>query len=314
MKIRIGYLGMPHTLLENIHTMTLKKYKELEKNSHKELDKIIETNLNTLDKVIDYNYQNKISFYRMTHNLFPLQSIKNIDYNYLKHKDKCSLLGEKTKKYNMRIDAHPDHFLVLNTLKNDVLETSIKMIENHKTIFNMLGINGKIILHIGSKDPTKEEAIKRFEKIFLNLDKKLQDIILLENDDRIYTVTDTLNLCEELKIPMVLDYHHFKCNHEKNEKITDLLPRIIKTWENTNLNPKMHFSSPKNNKEKRTHNFYIDYYQFIKFLDLLKNLNINQDIDIMLEAKGKDEALFKLLRQLKFYKKYKIKKNEIIIN
>ena len=76
----------------------------------------------------------------------------------------------------------------------------------------------------------------------------------------------------------------------------------------------MHFSSPKNNKEKKTHNFYIDYTSFIKFLDLLKNLNLNTNIDIMLESKGKDESLFKLLRQLKFYKKYKIKKNEIIIN
>ena len=117
MEIRIGYLGMPHTLLESIHTMTLKKYKELNKKAHIELDKIIETNLDTLNKVINYNYQNNISFYRMTHNLFPLQSIKNIDYDYSKHKDKCFKLGEKIKKYNMRIDSHPDHFLVLNSLK-----------------------------------------------------------------------------------------------------------------------------------------------------------------------------------------------------
>ena len=36
-------------------------------------------------------------------------------------------------------------------------------------------------------------------------------------------------------------------------------------------------------------------------LELLKSLNLNTKIDIMLESKGKDESLFKLLRQLKFY-------------
>lgn len=312
MKIRIGYLGMPHTLLENIHTMTYQKYKKLNNLGTLELDKIISTNLETLNKVIDYNYQNNIFFYRMTHNLFPLHSIKNIDYDYLKHKAKCLKIGEKIKQYNMRIDAHPDHFLILSTTKQEVLENSIRIIENHKTLFDMLNINAKIILHIGSREITKEDAIKRFENNFLKLDKELQNIILLENDDRIYTVTETLELCERLNIPMVLDYHHFKCNHLKNEKIDKLLPRIIKTWQDTNLPPKMHFSSPKNLKEKRTHNFYIDYNSFIKFVDLIKNLNIN--IDIMLESKGKDEALFKLLRQLKYYKKFKMKKNEIIIN
>lgn len=313
MKIRIGYLGMPLTLNESIHTMTLKRYKELDSNSHKELDNIIKTNLDIFNKIINYNYQNNIYFYRMTHNLFPLQSIKNIDYDYTKHKNKCLKIGKKIKKYNMRIDSHPDHFLVLNSLKNDVLETSIKMIENHKLIFDMLGIEGKIILHIGSKEPSKEEAINRFIKNFNNLDKNLQKIILLENDDRIYTATDTLNLCKKLNIPMVLDYHHFNCNHKKTEKIENLIKDIIKTWENTNLEPKMHFSSPKNKKEKKTHNFYIDYNQFIKFIKLLKSLNLNTNIDIMLESKGKDESLFKLLRQLKFYKDFKNKKNQIII-
>lgn len=312
MKIRIGYLGTPHTLLETIHAMTYQKYKKLNNNASKELDKIIENNLNNLEKIIDYNIENNIYFYRVTHNLFPLASCKDIDYDYLKHKDKCYKIGLKIKKHNMRIDCHPDHFCVLSTMNQDILENSIRIIKIHKMLFDMLDVNSKIIIHIGSKFPSKEEAIKRFKKNFLGLDKDLQDLIILENDDVSYTVSETLNLCEDLKIPMVLDYHHFKCNHLKNEKINKLLKRITNTWLNVNLDPKFHFSSPKNKKEKRTHNFYIDYNSFIKFIELIKNLNIN--LDIMLEAKGKDEALFKLLRQLKFYKKFKIKKNEIIIN
>ena len=312
MEIRIGYLGTPHTLLEVVHTMTLKKYKMLGNLASLELDKIITENLKTLDKIIDYNIKNNIEFYRMTHNLLPLASIKDIDYNYFKHKDMCFKIGEKIKKHNIRIDSHPDHYLVLSTKDSEVLENSIRMLRMHKNLFDMLDINGKVIIHIGSKFPSKEEALDRFQSNFLNLDKELQEIILLENDDTNYTVTETLFLCEKLNIPMVLDYHHFKCFHDKNEKIDKLLPRIIKTWKFTNLNPKMHFSSPKSLKEKRTHHFYIDYHSFIKFVNLIKNLDTN--IDIMLESKGKDESLFKLLRQLKFYKVFKFKKNKIIFD
>ena len=212
----------------------------------------------------------------------------------------------------MRIDAHPDHFCVLSTNKKDVLENSIRIIKHHYDIFEMLGIDGKIVLHIGSKFPTKEEAIKRFMINFLNLDKKLQKMIILENDDHLYTVSETLKICEALNIPMVLDYHHFKCHHEKKEKLDKLLPKIISTWNNEKNSPKMHFSTPKSKKEKRTHHFYLDYHSFLKFINLLSLTKT--DIDIMLESKGKDESLFKLLRQIDFYKPFKLKKNEIYLD
>lgn len=312
MQIKLGYLGTPLTLEEKIHTMTYSKYQKLGNMAHQELDKIILTNLHNFNKIIDYNIENKVSFYRMTHNILPLASLKNINYDYQKYELNWKKIGNKIKKNKMRIDAHPDHFLVLNSQKEEVVENSIRILENHLLIFKMLDINGKVILHLGTNLPSKEEALKRFQENFLKLRDELKQIIILENDDKTYTVSDTLKVCENLHIPMVLDYHHFNCNHLKKEKIVNLLPRIIKTWENNSLNPKMHFSSPKNSKEKRTHHFYIDYRSFIKFLNLLKPLNI--DIDIMLECKGKDEALFKLLRQLKHYKPFKLKKNIIIFD
>ena len=65
----------------------------------------------------------------------------------------------------------------------------------------------------------------------------------------------------------------------------------------------MHFSSPKNKREFRAHNDYINSNDFIDFLENIKIYN--QDIDIMLEAKNKDEALFRLVRELKYKTSYK---------
>ena len=96
---------------------------------------------------------------------------------------------------------------------------------------------------------------------------------------------------------MVLDYHHFICNNE-GEKLEDYFQSILNTWDNTI--PKIHFSTAKSKlkKEFRSHSDYINSDDFILFLNLIKKYNT--DVDIMLEAKGKDEALFILIRQLKY--------------
>ena len=101
---------------------------------------------------------------------------------------------------------------------------------------------------------------------------------------------------------MVLDYHHYICNSGE-VNISDYYERIFSTWKN--IIPKIHFSSPKNKTKKdiRTHHDYINPDDFISFIDSIKHLNFN--IDVMLEAKAKDEALFKLVRYLKYKTNYK---------
>ena len=314
MQINLGYVGNPPTLLDIYsHTLTFKEFSKYDNEKGIDLlTKRIKLNFKNFEKVLKYNYDNKIKFYRMTHTMFPLLTHPNINIDYKEiFKDDFKKLKGIINKFNIRIDTHPDEFCLLTSDKDKVTTNSIEILKFHLELFKLLGINGKCVLHIGSSRPTKEEALNRFRDNFIKLSNELKSLIILENDDKTYTVSDTLTLCEELNIPMVLDYHHFICNHEKNEKINKLLPRIIKTWDNTNLNPKMHFSTALNSKQKRNHSTYLNYNFFIKFLKLLKPLNT--DIDIMLEAKGRDEALFRLIRQLKFYKDFKVKGTTIIL-
>jgi UV DNA damage endonuclease len=162
-----------------------------------------------------------------------------------------------------------------------------------------MNINTYIVTHVGGKTNGKKEGIKRFINNFNLLNDDLKKMIILENDDKIYNIRNVLKICEVLNIPMVLDYHHFICN-KNNEKIEDYIEKIISTW---NITPKIHFSSPKNKKEKRSHHDYINSDEFIKFIEKIKF--IDQDIDIMIEAKQKDDALFRLIRQLKYKTNYK---------
>ncbi|MBQ2872812.1 MAG: UV DNA damage repair endonuclease UvsE [Bacilli bacterium] len=298
MNIRLGYVSISKTLdITASKTITYTEYQK-----HKDINKlnnIIIENLTNLEKIIDYNIKNNIHFYRLTSKLIPLASLKELDFDYIDNfKEYYQRIGNKIKKYNLRIDTHPGEFCVLNSTKKEIVESSIEILKYHYNILDALGIKNKIIiLHIGSSVFGKDKSINRFINNFNKLPKYLQDCIALENDDKIYNIKDTLYLCEKLNIPMVLDYHHHICNND-NLNIDDYLERIFNTWK---ITPKLHFSSPKNNTKKdfRTHHDYINPLDFISFLEKIKHLNTN--LDIMLECKAKDEALFKLVRQLKYY-------------
>jgi len=296
MIIRLGYVSICKTLnITSSKTITYTNYKKDYDNN--KIDNIIKENLDNLNKIIDYNIKNNIHFYRLTSKLIPLATLINLNY-YDKYEDKYKEISNKINKYNIRIDTHPGEFCILNSTKKEIVNNSINILKYHYNILKYLNIKNKIIiLHIGSSVLGKSNSIKRFINNFNKLPKYIKDCIELENDDKIYNIKDTLELCETLKIPMVLDYHHHICNND-NLNIDDYLERILNTW---NITPKMHFSSPKNNtkKEFRSHNDYIFVNDFILFLEKLKKYNKN--IDIMLECKEKDLALFKLTRELKYH-------------
>ncbi len=297
MKIRLGYVAISKTLdISCSKTITYTNFKKDE--NFDKIDKIIVDNLNNLEKIIDYNIKNNIHFYRLTSKLIPLATKKEVIFDYiLKYQKYYQKIGEKINNNKMRIDVHPDQFCILNSTKKEVLENSFTILEYHYKILEALNIKNKIIiLHIGSSVFGKENSIKRFINNFYKLPDYLQKSIAIENDDKIYNVIDCLNLAKKLNIPFVLDYHHHICNNDEID-IDKYLRAIFSTWTTT---PKIHFSSPKNQTKKdfRSHHDYINIEDFIIFLNKIKHLNI--DLDIMLEAKAKDEALFKLVRLLKY--------------
>jgi len=299
MNIHLGYVSISKTI--DITCSKTITYTEFNKNKdYNKLNNIIIENLTNLEKIINYNIKNNIHFYRLTSKLIPLATIDEIKFDYInQYKKYYQRISKKIKKYNIRIDVHPDQFCVLNSTKKEIVTNSIKILNYHYNILKALNIEKKIIiLHIGSSVLGKDNSIKRFINNFNKLPNYLKKCIAIENDDKIYNIEDCLELCEKLNIPMVLDYHHHICNNN-NLNIDNYLQRIFNTWKN-NI-PKIHFSSPKNNtkKEFRSHHDFINIQDFILFLEKISPLN--KDIDIMLECKAKDEALFKLVRQLKYY-------------
>ena len=304
MIVRLGYVSISKALeYTTSHTITYSNYIK-EENGVEKLDKIIKLNLESLIEILNYNVKNNYHFYRLTSKLIPLATHNDVNFEYIdKYKTYYNKIGKIINDNNLRVDTHPDQFCVLNSVNKETIDNSFKILEYHYNILNALKIKDKvIILHVGSSVFGKEKSVLRFKNNFNKLPKYIRECIVLENDDKIYNVSDVLNLCIDLDIPMVLDFHHDMCNKSAKD-VEYYLEDIIKTWKGRV--PKFHFSTPKNNTKKdfRSHNDYINVDNFIEVLDKLKKYT--SKADIMLEAKAKDDALSRLVRCLKYKTNYK---------
>lgn len=302
MIIKLGYACICESL-EGVTTSSSYTYSNyLKEKDLDKLDRIIKSNLDDLEKIISFNICNNIHFYRLSSKIIPLATKDDVLFDYIdKYMNYYNRIGNLINNNNLRVDFHPDQFCVLNSVKKDVVNNSIEILKYHYKLLESLKIDNKIlVLHIGSNTFGKDNSLKRFINNFLSLPKYLQGVIAIENDDKVFNIEDCLYLNSILNIPIVLDYHHHLCNH--NNLDIDF-NRVFKTWKN--INPKVHFSTSKSSQKKeiRSHNDYINADDFISFLDKIKNLDFN--IDIMIEAKKKDEALFRLIRNLKYKTDYK---------
>lgn len=302
--IRLGYVAMSLQVknCSPSQTMTYKTFKSLENKEaaiHR-LERIAESNLENCLRLLKHNKAHDIHFFRLSSRLVPLATHEELEgWDYIAAlTDKLHEIKDFLQRNPMRIGFHPDHFVLLNSKKIEVLNNSIKNLIMHESLLKGMGIETKhrCVLHVGGGYNDKEKALELFINNWAYVPKHIQDLVILENDDKTFTAKDTLYLCEKLGIPFVFDYHHHLANHEEIDWELDW-ERAVNTWKYSSVPVKMHISSPKNEKEFRSHADYIDVEMFRDFLKTVKG-TVPQ-IDCMIEAKNKDEALFKLMEDLK---------------
>ena len=75
MRIRLGYVAIALNLekVTSSSTLTYSRYLKLDENERlKKLKEVTYSNIEALEKILRYNIENNIHFYRMTSNLIPL--------------------------------------------------------------------------------------------------------------------------------------------------------------------------------------------------------------------------------------------------
>lgn len=301
MLVRFGYVAIAFGILEGSpnKTVTVKKLSKLENREVKLslLRKIVKQNLETMRRILLYNQAHNIHLYRMTSKLVPLATHSEAEgWDYTKEfSQEFSELGILARESNCRLSAHPDHFTLLNSPKADVLTASLRDLEYHSALFRAMGFGPKpqLVLHAGGLYKNKQQSLERFCQQFTILPDDIRRRIMIENDDKVYSASDVLALSQMTGAPMLLDVHHHRCLNA-GEDLVKLWPTIVDTW--GEYTPKIHISSPKSEKDFRSHAELVSAKDLLPFLFAASNLG--RDFDVMVEAKGKDRALFALLDEL----------------
>jgi len=205
-------------------------------------------------------------------------------------------IGDFIRKYGIRISMHPDQFVLLNSLKPDVVLRSIDELDYHCRILDCMDLDSthKIQLHVGGVFGDKPAAMKRFIDQYKLLNDRIKKRLVIENDDRLYSVKDCLEMSSETGIPILFDNLHHECLNN-GESLRDSVLMTAKTWKATDGVPMMDYSSQEKGERKGKHAFSIDMKHFAKYFDALKGIRA----DVILEIKDKETSVLKAITHLK---------------
>ncbi|NYF26373.1 UV DNA damage repair endonuclease UvsE [Sporosarcina sp. JAI121] len=301
MKIRFGYVANALGLWDASpsKTLTFTRYSALPKNERMEkLKSVTAQNLQHTKRILYYNIAHEIELYRFSSSLVPLATHPEVMWDFLTpFKNEWEEIGNLIQNFKLRVSFHPNQFTLFTSEREEVTTNAVKDMEYHFTMLKAMNAldSGLINIHIGGAYGDKNSSLNRFHQNLKKLPVEIKKHMTLENDDKTYDIRETLITCEKESIPMVLDYHHYVANNGECD-LPLYLPRIFETWNNFNVVPKVHISSPKSDQAYRSHADFVSLDFVLPFLKMAKELN--QDFDIMIEAKQKNLAMHRLIDEI----------------
>jgi len=265
--------------------------KALEKLSQVEIDKkACEAALYNIDYTLEclkWVKNHGQGMFRVSSSLIPYNEFWNWK-NFDSILEKLKILKKFAKDNNIRLIMHPDQFTVLNSENNEVVHNSIKILNHHYEISELLGVED-IIIHVGS---SKGDYKERFIKNTKLLNKKLKAKILLENCHSV-GIEDVIEICEKTGIRPCLDFHHDRIK-PSSKSFENYIEKILNL--SKNKVPLAHISSPAGDEK----NIYKSHSEYISTEDLIKFRKYFDLFDVEIEAKGKEKAVKKVVD---FFKK-----------
>lgn len=286
----IGYaclaIGVPGSEMKSCTSKNL---------SDERLYSLIGHNIEALGRLIDYNIQSGIRLFRISSDLIPFGSSLAEKYPWQdRFAYKLSEIGFKIRSSGMRVSMHPGQYTVLNSPDISVTERACKDLDYHAKILDSLnlGPEHKIILHLGGVYGDKIKSTERFISRYKELSDSVRRRLVLENDDRLFNISDVLRTAASVGIPAVYDTLHSSVNPaDETRSDIEWIIRCSETWTSADGPQKIHYSQQAPDKRPGAHSKSVAIDTFLEFYEPLKGM----DIDIMLEVKDKNLSALKCL-------------------
>lgn len=291
----IGYAGICLGLPERSISRTVR----LANATPDRLRELIQLNLIDLQAILRYNDREHLCLFRINQGIIPFLSHP---VNTLRWWEEFAPLltmnGDYVRQCGLRVSMHPGQFTVLNSENPAVVQSALDEVTATCRVLDTMGLDRKhkMVIHGGAGKPDKRTALARLEASWLRIPEHVRARLVLENDDKIFSIQDLLPVCRRLGVPLVFDWLHHRANPGEwaERPVSEIMTEVAPTWQPEDGPPKVHFSSQALDKRPGAHAYGLDKNDFLTFAAEMNGFTV----DVMAECKGKDLALLQLRQEL----------------
>lgn len=265
------------------------------------LRELIATNLDGLAAVLRFNVEHGVRLFRISSDVIPFGShpVNTIAW-WDEYTDRLAAIGDFIRTHDLRVSLHPGQYTVLSSPKPEVVETAVLDLVYHARLLDALGVHSrhKVVIHVGGAYGDKDAALGRWIETVRALPDNVRARLIVENDERLFGAEDVLRASAATGTPIVFDALHHRVYEARAGAapddtaagLDDLLRAVFATWDPVRDGPpKMHYSTQAPDLRAGAHAEYVDPVELLTFLDRVPP---EASFDLMLEAKGKEQALF----------------------
>jgi len=285
-------------------------------------------NAKDLLTILQWNEAHGIRLFRIGSELFPrwnhyeLSDLPDID-TITQH---LRAAGDFAKLHGHRVTTHPGPFHILGSPDATVVDNSLVSLERHSELFDLMGFapsfENKINIHIGSAYGDKPATLQRWLHNWDRLSDACKARLVIENDDKasLYSVRELYEeVHSQIAIPITFDYWHHTFNTgDLSEQEAFFMAR--ETWQRHGVTQCTHYSESRRTEHQlliermfahhgismdniaQWPTFHKQYKEFTKIKEQAHADFITQlpctygvaDLDIVVEAKAKEQALIQI--------------------
>jgi UV DNA damage endonuclease len=291
--IRVGYPCINRSVgCSPNHTFRLGSY------SKERFERTVAENLECLSKILKFNLDNGILFFRISSDIVPFASHPICVSPWRSgFSRQFGEIGRFIRKNSMRVSMHPDQFVLINALDEGIAGRSELELEYHCDVLDAMGLDrkAKVQIHVGGVYGNKRAAMRRFTDRYSKLSSRVVKRLVIENDDRLYSLKDCIEISGKTGVPVVFDVFHHECL-SSGESAGEAFSKAAGTWKKADGPFMVDYSEQDSNRKKGAHAETIDLKKFKKFLAMARKTGISADI--MLEIKDKEKSVLKVLKKL----------------
>lgn len=243
-------------------------------------------NISALEEIVAYNVKHGFFFFRISSDLVPFASHPVCDLDWAKEfATEFTRIGRTIQKHSIRISMHPDQFTLINSPDEAIFKRSVAELDYHVQVLESLGLDesAKIQIHVGGVYGDKKTSTERFIHRYRTLSKAIRERLVIENDERCYSLRDCLVIHEAIWAPILFDSFHHEILGE-GIALSQALRLAEKTWKKKDGILMMDYSSQDKEGRIGKHTPHIQAEHFKRFL----KESAGVDFDVMLEIKDKE--------------------------